>query len=43
VPLLVDVHILPPVYAAEANGDSYGLRDLVRERMAAELVRMRGH
>ncbi len=43
VPLVVDVHILPPIYAQEAGGDSYALRDLVRQRMAAELVRMRGH
>jgi len=41
VPLCADVHILPPVHAAEAGGDSYALRDLVRDRMAAELVRMR--
>jgi 1-acyl-sn-glycerol-3-phosphate acyltransferase len=42
VPLEVDVHILPPIYAADANGDSHALRDLVRERMASELARMRG-
>ncbi|HEX2871343.1 MAG TPA: lysophospholipid acyltransferase family protein [Polyangiaceae bacterium] len=42
VPLPVDVHILPPIHAEEVGGDSYALRDLVRARMAEELVRMRG-
>jgi 1-acyl-sn-glycerol-3-phosphate acyltransferase len=41
VPLQVDVHILPPVHGKEVDGDSHRLRDLVRERMAEELVRMR--
>jgi 1-acyl-sn-glycerol-3-phosphate acyltransferase len=41
VPLLVDVHVLPPVYATETAGDSRRLRDLVRSRMADELARMR--
>lgn len=42
VPLEVDVHILAPIYAAEVGGDRFALRDLVRSRMAEELVRMRG-
>lgn len=42
VPLCVDVHVLPPISAHEARGDSRVLRDLVRARMAEELARMRG-
>ena len=41
VPLQADVHILPPMYASEVNGDSHALRDAVRSRMAEELQRMR--
>ena len=41
VPQWVDVHILPPIHASEAAGDSRKLRDLVRSRMADELMRMR--
>jgi 1-acyl-sn-glycerol-3-phosphate acyltransferase len=43
VPLPVDVHILPPVYASETGGDTRAFRDLVRQRMSEELARMRGH
>lgn len=43
VPLVVDLHVLPPIYPSEANGDSRVLRDLVRQRMADELTRMRSH
>jgi 1-acyl-sn-glycerol-3-phosphate acyltransferase len=41
VPLEVDVHILPPVYVSETGGDTHAFRDLVRQRMAEELARMR--
>jgi 1-acyl-sn-glycerol-3-phosphate acyltransferase len=43
VPLMVDVHVLPPIYPVETGGDSHALRDLVRQRMAEELARMRSH
>ena len=41
VPLWVDVHILPPVFASETGGDTRMLRDLVKARMSEELARMR--
>jgi len=40
-PRPVTIHILPPMEPAEANFDSFELRDRVRARMAAELEAIR--
>ncbi len=40
-PLVVDVQVLPPIWPEQAGGDSHALRDLVKSRMADELVRLR--
>jgi len=37
----VTVNVLQPIHPTETNFDSRKLRDLVKDKMAAELARMR--